>query len=222
MANLTITNSFTASTVASSSAVNQNFTDVKTWLNNRDNATDSWLNVKISGTLFLASGTAASPGFAWTAANSNGLFYVGSNTTGIASAGVLTTEFGPYGSSDDAQYNIVKGYSSSGTGYFKTGIYSTTGVTTSAKQIYGSGGTGDGGVGDGGLLLVYGKDSGSKEFVDLVLVLYHDTTPITVSSIANNSPATRTYSMGSAATYKLTMGSGTYSVRCIGIGMKAT
>lgn len=46
MANLTITNSFSAGSTISSSQVNQNFTDIKTWLNNRDNATDTWLNVK--------------------------------------------------------------------------------------------------------------------------------------------------------------------------------
>lgn len=215
MANLTITNSFTPSTVASSSAVNQNFTDVKTWLNARDNATDSWINVKVSNTIFSASGTAASPGIAWTAANTNGLFYVGSNTTGIASAGVLTSEFGPYGSADDVQYNVVKGYSSGSSGYLKTGIYSTTGVTTSAKQIYGDG------IGDGGILIVYGSNGSGKEFTDLVMVLYHDSTPITVSSITANTPSSRTYSMGSNATFKVTMGSGTYTIRCIGIGMNA-
>lgn len=46
MANLTITNTFTAGSTAVASQVNQNFTDVKTWLNNRDNASDTWLNVK--------------------------------------------------------------------------------------------------------------------------------------------------------------------------------
>lgn len=46
MANLAITNTFTALATISSSQVNQDLTDIKTWLNNRDNATDNWLNVK--------------------------------------------------------------------------------------------------------------------------------------------------------------------------------
>lgn len=50
MANLTITNSFTAGTSIASAQVNTNFSDVKTWLNNRDNATDFWLNMKVSAT----------------------------------------------------------------------------------------------------------------------------------------------------------------------------
>lgn len=51
MANLTITNTFTANTTAASAQVNTNFTDVKTWLNNRDNASDYWLNMKVSATV---------------------------------------------------------------------------------------------------------------------------------------------------------------------------
>lgn len=50
MANLAITNSFSAGTTIASAQVNQNYTDVKTWLNNRDNATDFWLNMKVAGT----------------------------------------------------------------------------------------------------------------------------------------------------------------------------
>jgi hypothetical protein len=47
MANLNITNTFVANTTAQASQVNQNFTDIKTWLNNRDNASDYWLNMKV-------------------------------------------------------------------------------------------------------------------------------------------------------------------------------
>lgn len=50
MANLTITNTFASQTTISSSQVNQNYTDIKTWLNNRDNATDYWLNMKVLAT----------------------------------------------------------------------------------------------------------------------------------------------------------------------------
>src|SRR4051812_37222226 len=50
MANLIITNTFSSNTSISSSQVNTNYTDIKTWLNNRDNATDYWLNMKVSGT----------------------------------------------------------------------------------------------------------------------------------------------------------------------------
>ena len=50
MSNLTITNTFVAATLAASGQVNTNFSDIKTWLNNRDNATDYWLNMKISST----------------------------------------------------------------------------------------------------------------------------------------------------------------------------
>lgn len=50
MANLVITNTFTNNTTADASQVNTNYTDISTWLNNRDNATDYWLNMKVSAT----------------------------------------------------------------------------------------------------------------------------------------------------------------------------
>lgn len=50
MANLAITNTFASQTTISSSQVNQNYTDIKTWLNNRDNASDYWLNMKVLAT----------------------------------------------------------------------------------------------------------------------------------------------------------------------------
>lgn len=51
MANLAITNTFVAGTSAQAGQANQNFTDVKTWLNNRDNASDFWLNMKVSASV---------------------------------------------------------------------------------------------------------------------------------------------------------------------------
>jgi len=51
MANLSITNSFTANTLIESAQVNTNFSDVSTWLNNRDNGTDKWLNMKVTNTV---------------------------------------------------------------------------------------------------------------------------------------------------------------------------
>lgn len=50
MANLAITNTFSPNTTIASAQVNTNYSDVKTWLNNRDNGTDFWLNMKVNGT----------------------------------------------------------------------------------------------------------------------------------------------------------------------------
>jgi len=50
MANLSYTYTLTPNTTADATQVMQDFNDAKTWLNNRDNATDYWQNVKISTT----------------------------------------------------------------------------------------------------------------------------------------------------------------------------
>lgn len=49
MANLTITKSYTDGTALTKSLLDTSFDDVSTWLNARDNASASWLNVKITG-----------------------------------------------------------------------------------------------------------------------------------------------------------------------------
>jgi len=51
MANITVTNTFTAGTLAQSAQVNTNFTDLTTWLNARDNGSAEWQNVKITATV---------------------------------------------------------------------------------------------------------------------------------------------------------------------------
>jgi len=51
MADLSVTNSFSPNTVAASGEVNTNFTDVETWLNNRNAGTDTWGYVKVAATV---------------------------------------------------------------------------------------------------------------------------------------------------------------------------
>jgi len=50
MANVAVTNTFVAATTISSSQVNTNFTDLVTWLNNRNSGSDTWGVLKVSGT----------------------------------------------------------------------------------------------------------------------------------------------------------------------------
>lgn len=50
MANVAVTNTFVALTTIASAQVNQNFTDLVTWLNNRNAGSDTWSNLKVSGT----------------------------------------------------------------------------------------------------------------------------------------------------------------------------
>jgi len=50
MAEVAVTNTFVTNTVISSSAVNQNYSDLVTWLNNRYNGVDTWSFVKVSST----------------------------------------------------------------------------------------------------------------------------------------------------------------------------
>lgn len=50
MANVAVTNTFSAGTTIASAQVNTNFTDLTTWLNNRNGGTDTWSNVKVSAT----------------------------------------------------------------------------------------------------------------------------------------------------------------------------
>lgn len=49
MANLTITKGYADGSALTKALLDTSFDDVSTWLNARDNATDSWLNVKITG-----------------------------------------------------------------------------------------------------------------------------------------------------------------------------
>lgn len=51
MSNLSITYSFVNNTTADASQVNTNYSDISTWLNNRDNGTDYWLNMKVLATV---------------------------------------------------------------------------------------------------------------------------------------------------------------------------
>ena len=50
MSSLTITNSFTSGTTISSSQVNTNFSDISTYINNRNSATATWDALKVSAT----------------------------------------------------------------------------------------------------------------------------------------------------------------------------
>lgn len=51
MSDLIVTNTFVATTTAVASQVNQNFTDVTTYINNRDDGTATWDNVNVTATV---------------------------------------------------------------------------------------------------------------------------------------------------------------------------
>lgn len=51
MADLVITNTFSAGAKIKASEHNTNWSDVKTWLNNRNQGTDTWTNMKVLGTV---------------------------------------------------------------------------------------------------------------------------------------------------------------------------
>ena len=51
MANVAVTNTFVAGTSAVASQVNTNFSDIVTWLNNRNAGTDTWGQLKITATV---------------------------------------------------------------------------------------------------------------------------------------------------------------------------
>lgn len=50
MAEVAVSNSFSAGTTAASAQVNTNFSDITTWLNNRYNGSDTWTFMKVSST----------------------------------------------------------------------------------------------------------------------------------------------------------------------------
>lgn len=49
MATLSISNTFSNGSTADASAVNSNFSDIQTWLNNRYNGTDTWAHLNVTG-----------------------------------------------------------------------------------------------------------------------------------------------------------------------------
>ncbi len=53
MANLTITKGYQDGAVLTKSLLDTSFNDVSTWLNNRDNGTDNWLNLSVSATVAI-------------------------------------------------------------------------------------------------------------------------------------------------------------------------
>ena len=90
MADLAITNTFVANTLAKASEVNTNFTDVKNYVNARNQGTTGWdqITLATSGLLKLPTGgTAAAPSLTFTGDVDNGLFYVAADTFGLSTGG---------------------------------------------------------------------------------------------------------------------------------------
>lgn len=87
---MSIPNSFSSGTTISSSAVNANFTDIATEITGslpRDG------QAAMTGQLKASSGSAASPGMAFSADTDTGFFRKGSNSIGVSVGGVEVAEF---------------------------------------------------------------------------------------------------------------------------------
>lgn len=210
MANLVITNTFVAGAKIKASEHNTNWSDVRTWLNNRDNASDSWLNVKCSGIITGSAGTVGAPSLTLSDATT-GFYRSGVDEVSVANAGVKTALFSASGTADDVVYNPFVIFSGSGGNGAGTTKYTTTTITT-AKKIGSS-------SNDGAMALVIGRDGSGNNFLDLLLVGNNAVTPTVVSSKSLlGSPSARTYSAVSGQIL-LAMASGTYSTSYLGIGI---
>lgn len=113
MADVAVTNSFTINTTIASSQVNTNFSDLVTYINNRNNGT-AWAsfavtgNATVGGTLgvtgattftgiaSIADGTASAPSLACSSSANTGIYYVGANRLGLSANGsnVITLQSG--------------------------------------------------------------------------------------------------------------------------------
>lgn len=90
MADLTITNTFVANTLARASEVNTNFNDGKNYINARNQGTTGWDHITLatSGLLTLPTGgTALAPTQTWAGDLNTGHFYVASDTLGWTTGG---------------------------------------------------------------------------------------------------------------------------------------
>jgi hypothetical protein len=87
MADLSVSNTFVAGTPIESAKVNTNFSDIVTWLNNKYNAVDSWVNLTTTGTIKIANGTASAPSLAFSASTNLGLFRQSADTVALAAGG---------------------------------------------------------------------------------------------------------------------------------------
>lgn len=91
MADLAITNTFVANTLARASEVNTNFNDVKNFINAHNQGTTGWDQITLasSGLLSLPiNGTAGAPSLTFTGDTDTGFYYIASNTLGLTTAGV--------------------------------------------------------------------------------------------------------------------------------------
>lgn len=117
MANLVYSITLSPNTLASAIDVETKFSDVKTWLNNRDNSSDSWLTLKVTGASVLgatlavtgattlsstlgvvgiasfADGAVGTPSITFTSNSNTGFYALGSNRIGVTQGGAQTWVF---------------------------------------------------------------------------------------------------------------------------------
>lgn len=93
MASLTITNTFTTGTTILASEVNTNFTDISTYINNRNAGSTDWDFVSSAGlitakALFRSNdGTAGAPAWSWTSDTDTGIIRSTTNTMDLVTGG---------------------------------------------------------------------------------------------------------------------------------------
>lgn len=175
---------------------------------NTFNTASHLVQLNSGGVLSLGAGSVSVPSLNLSDSGT-GLYRPGSNQLAVAVNGVKAIVFANVGSSDDTLYSPVAIGGPIGSGI---NVYTTTGVTTSAKQI-------GRGWDDVGVALVAGNDGSGDEFFDLLMVADANVTPTVVQSkTIAGSPASRSYTSASGQV-KLTMGSGTYTVSFEDLGL---
>jgi hypothetical protein len=83
MADLAISTTLIPGSLMASAEVNQNFSDIVTWLNNKYDSVDSWNNMKVSGVLKNSDGSTTDPSVTFTGNLTNGLHKYSSGGIGL-------------------------------------------------------------------------------------------------------------------------------------------
>jgi hypothetical protein len=117
MADLAISTTLIPGSLMASAEVNQNFSDIVTWLNNKYDSVDSWANMKVSGVLKNSDGSTTDPSVTFTGNLTNGLHKYSSG--GIGFGYVTSSSINCYFNSSGPNFGRSQGivfYPSSGVG----------------------------------------------------------------------------------------------------------
>lgn len=206
MASVAVTNTFASGTTISSSQVNTNFSDLVTYINNRNSASATWDVVSASSSTSVPLVTSNSTG-------TQNIFDAKDNATTVFSIVDGGRAKCIAGTSDTTNYTPFEISGGGGSASATHAVYTRTGVTTSAVQI---------GVPSQFMdfFLVVGDQSATDIFNDIIVTSSASATvSVVLSKTATGTPAARTYASTGSSSLTLQMGSGTYDIQTYRISL---